>query len=259
MPDAFSRTELIIGGSAISRLHAARVAIFGLGGVGSYAAEALSRSGIGGLTIVDDDAICLTNINRQIIALHSTVGRLKTDVMSERLRDINPLISLDVRACFFDASTSSLFDFRSFDYVIDAVDTVTAKLLLVELCAAANTPIISCMGMGNKLDPTRIEVADISRTSVCPLARVMRRELKKRGIDHLKTVYSKEPPLTPVDTDVTSCKHHCVCPPQTKRTCAIRRQVPGSAAWVPPAAGLIIAGEVVKDITNITTERNAPE
>ncbi|MDR3052200.1 MAG: tRNA threonylcarbamoyladenosine dehydratase [Oscillospiraceae bacterium] len=249
MPHPFSRTELLLGKAAMARLATARVAVFGLGGVGACAAEALARSGVGALDVVDDDVVCLTNLNRQLIATRSTVGHPKTDVMRERLLDINPTLRVTARPCFFNRDTADTFDFAAYAYVVDAIDTVSAKLLLVEMARAAGTPIISCMGAGNKLDPTRLQVADIAKTSVCPLARVMRQELKKRGIRHLKVVYSQEPPITPLTEDgENSCKNSCVCPPGTKRTCAIRRQVPGSVAFVPPVAGLILAAEVVKDI-----------
>jgi tRNA A37 threonylcarbamoyladenosine dehydratase len=253
MPDAFSRTERLLGGEAMEKLSSAHVAVFGLGGVGSFAAEALARSGVGALTIVDDDAVCLTNINRQLIALHSTIGKPKVEVMRARLLDINPNIIIDERRCFVDKSTADEFNFPTFSYIVDAVDTVTAKLLLVEQARAVGVPIISCLGMGNKLDPTRIETADLSQTAICPLARVMRHELKKLGIIHLKVVYSREPPLPPIETERTSCKARCVCPPESRRNCAMRRQVPGSVAWVPSAAGFIIAAEVIKDIVQPTS------
>lgn len=251
MLNEFSRTELLLGAERMERLKKASVAVFGIGGVGSFTAEALARCGIGKLVLFDDDRICLTNINRQIIAARSTVGKPKIEVMRDRILDINPAAEVELHPTFYSAENADEFDMTQWSYVVDAVDTVSAKLVLIERAKAAGTPIISCMGAGNKLDPTRFEVADIYETSVCPLAKVMRRELRKRGIDHLKVVYSKEEPLTPAGDDSNSCKFHCICPPGTKRKCSIRRQVPGSISFVPPVAGLILAGEVVKDIAGI--------
>lgn len=248
MPDQFSRTELLIGSSGMDRLKNARVAIFGIGGVGGYTAEALARSGIGTLDLIDDDKVCLTNLNRQIYALHSTIGKYKVDVAKERILDINPEAKVHAWQTFYLPDTADQFDFKEYDYVVDAIDTVTGKLALVQQAEAAGTPIISSMGAGNKLDPTAFQVADIYKTSVCPLARVMRRELKKRGIRRLKVVYSTEPAIEPAASDENSCKTGCVCPPGSARTCAQRRQVPGSTAFVPSVAGLIIASEVVKDL-----------
>ncbi len=245
----FSRTELLFGKEAMNKIAAAHIAVFGIGGVGGYTAEALARSGVGTLTLVDDDRICLTNINRQIFATTKTVGSFKTDAAEERLKDINPRIIIIKRKCFYTSENASEFDFSEYDYIVDAVDTVSAKLALAENAQNAGVPIISCMGAGNKLEPTRFEVADIYETSVCPLAKVMRYECRKRGIEKLKCVYSKEPAMKPAESDKNSCKHHCICPPDTKRTCVIRRQVPGSNAFVPSVAGLIIAGEVLKDLT----------
>ncbi|MBQ9229036.1 MAG: tRNA threonylcarbamoyladenosine dehydratase [Eubacterium sp.] len=244
----FSRTELLFGKEAMARLAASHVAVFGIGGVGGYTAEALARSGVGTLTLVDDDRICLTNINRQIFATRKTVGQFKTDAAEERLKDISPNLQIIKRKCFYTPENADEFDFSQYDYIVDAVDTVSAKLALAENAQAAGVPIIACMGAGNKLDPTRFEVADIYETSVCPLAKVMRYECRKRGIRQLKCVYSKEPAMKPIENDENSCKHHCICPPDTKRTCEIRRQVPGSNAFVPSVAGLIIAGEVLKDL-----------
>ncbi|MDD4700072.1 MAG: tRNA threonylcarbamoyladenosine dehydratase [Oscillospiraceae bacterium] len=251
MLNQFSRTELLLGSDAMERLANARVAVFGIGGVGTYTADALARSGVGAIDLIDDDNICLTNINRQLIATRSTVGKLKVDVMKDRLLDINPNINVVVHKCFFDAEHADQFDFSQYSYIIDAIDTVSAKLALVECAQKVNVPIISCMGAGNKLDPTRFEVADIYKTSVCPLAKVMRSELRKRGIKHLKVVYSREQPLKPLEDSENSCKYNCVCPPGTKRKCTIRRQVPGSISFVPSVAGLILAGEVIKDIAQI--------
>lgn len=248
MANQFSRTELLFGEAAMDRLAQCRVAVFGIGGVGGYTAEALARSGIGEIDLIDSDTVSLTNLNRQIIALRSTIGKYKVDVMKERILDINPDIKVHVHKCFYLPETKDEFDFSQYDYVVDAVDTVTAKLQLVEEANAAGVPVISSMGAGNKLDPTAFQVADIYKTSVCPLAKVMRRELKKRGIKKLKVVYSQEKPMTPIDDMAISCKSHCICPPGTERKCTQRRQVPGSNAFVPSVVGLIIAGEVVKDL-----------
>ena len=251
MLNQFSRTQLLFGAEAMEKLYHARVAVFGTGGVGGYTAEALARSGIGTLDLIDDDKVCLTNINRQIFATRKTVGQYKVDVAEQRILDINPDAVVHTYKTFYSPDTAEQFDFTLYDYVVDAIDTVTGKLELVEQAEKAGVPIISSMGAGNKLDPTAFEVADIYETSVCPLARVMRRELKKRGIKKLKVVYSKEPAMTPIDDMAISCRANCICPPGTERTCTQRRQVPGSNAFVPPVAGLIIAGEVVKDIAGL--------
>jgi len=237
MGERFDRTKRLLGADAMEKLKKAHVAVFGIGGVGGHAVDALVRSGISQITIVDSDEVALSNINRQLIANSHTIGRKKVEVMKEHLLEINPKVKVEMYDCFFLPETKELFDFSQYDYVIDAVDTVTAKLALVEACQEAAVPIISSMGAGNKLDPTAFEVADIYKTSVCPLAKVMRRELKKRGIKKLKVVYSKEEPLEPIaDEDFVS---------DEKRT---RRATPGSNAFVPSVAGLILAGEVVKDI-----------
>lgn len=248
MLNQFSRTELLFGREAMERLAASRVAVFGIGGVGGYVCEALARSGVGAMDLVDDDRVCLTNLNRQIIATRKTVGRLKAEVMKERILEINPNVNVQVHTCFFLPENADTFSFDRYDYVVDAVDTVSAKLALVEQCARAHTPIISCMGAGNKLDPTAFRVADIYKTRVDPLARVMRRELKKRGIPKLKVVYSEEQPIRPIEDMAISCRAHCICPPGTKRHCTDRRDIPGSNAFVPSVAGLILAGEVVKEL-----------
>lgn len=246
MQNEFSRTQMLLGDEALARLARAHVAVFGIGGVGVFAAEALARSGVGHLTLVDDDRICLTNINRQLHALHSTVGQFKAEVMRARILDINPCARVEVRKTFYTPETApQLFD-GSWDYIIDAVDTVSAKLDLARRATEAEVPIISCMGAANKLDPTRLEVADIYDTSVCPLCKVMRRELRRMGVPRLRVVYSREPPILPQENEENSCRQHCVCPPGTQRTCTARRQIPGSTAFVPPAAGLILAGEVVR-------------
>ncbi len=235
----------------MEKLFHARVAVFGIGGVGGYAVEALARSGIGILDLIDDDKICLTNLNRQIFALRNTVGKYKVDVAEERIRQINPDTQIYKHKTFYTPETAGQFDFSQYDYVVDAIDTVTGKLELVQQAERTGTPIISCMGAGNKMDASAFEVADIYETSICPLARVMRRELKKRGIKKLKVVYSKEPPMQPIDDMAISCRTHCICPPGTARKCTQRRQVPGSNAFVPAVAGLIIAGEVVRDLSQI--------
>ena len=250
MLNQFSRTQLLLGAEAMEKLKGARVAVFGIGGVGGYVCEGLVRSGVGAFDLVDDDKVCLTNLNRQIIATRKTVGKYKVDVMRERMLEINPDCDVRVHKCFYLPETAAEFNFSDYDYVVDAVDTVTAKVTLVLEAQKAGVPIISCMGAGNKLDASALEVADIYDTSVCPLARVMRTELRKRGVKHLKVVYSKEPALTPIDDMTISCRTHCICPPDTARKCTQRRQVPGSNAFVPAAAGLIIAGEVVRDIAN---------
>lgn len=249
MLNQYSRTQLILGAEAMEKLRNSRVAVFGIGGVGGYTVEALARSGVGELDLIDDDKVCLTNINRQIIATRKTVGQYKVDVAAERVHDIDPNIVVNTYKTFYTPETAEQFDFTKYDYVVDAIDTVTGKIALVMNAKKAKTPIICSMGAGNKVDPTAFEVTDIFKTSVDPLARVMRIELKKRGIRKLKVVYSKEVPLTPVDDMATSCKTHCICPPGTARKCTQRRQVPGSNAFVPSVVGLIIAGEVIKDLT----------
>ena len=248
MPDQFSRTRMLLGEEGIDKLQHSKVAIFGIGGVGGYVAEALARSGVGSFVLVDDDKVCLTNINRQIIALRSTVGKDKVEVMRDRILDINPKAEVEVRKCFFLPENADEFNFEEYSYVVDAVDTVTAKIQLVMEAKEAGVPIISSMGAGNKLDPTAFQVADIYKTSVCPLAKVMRRELKKRGIKKLKVVYSQEKPTRPIEDMSISCRSHCICPPGAAHKCTERRDIPGSTAFVPSVAGLIIAGEVIKDL-----------
>ena len=223
--EQFSRTALLLGEASVARLASARVAVFGVGGVGSFAAEALARAGVGAIDLIDNDTVSLSNLNRQLIALHSTIGQSKVNVMRERISDINPACHVNAHCCFFDETTLHQFDFTAYDYVIDAIDTVRSKLLLIKACDDAGTPIISCMGAGNKLDPTRFESADIFETSVCPLARVMRQELRKMGIAKLRVVYSKEEPVTAA-------------------------RPPGSVSFVPGAAGLVLAGEVVRAIAS---------
>lgn len=234
MLNQFSRTELLLGSGSMQKLASSRVAVFGIGGVGGYVVEALARSGIGALDLIDNDTVCLTNINRQIIATHSTLGKYKVDVAAERIADINPDCKVTTYKTFYMPDTESRFDFTLYDYVVDAIDTVTGKLSLAKKAKAAGVPIISSMGAGNKLKPTAFEVADIYKTSVCPLAKTMRRELRKLGIDSLKVVYSKEEPIKPKQVN--------------EEDCSKRREVPGSNAFVPPTVGLIIAGEVIKDL-----------
>ena len=245
MISQYSRTELLIGSDGLEKLKNSRVAVFGVGGVGGFTAEALARSGVGTIDIIDNDTVSLTNINRQIIATHSTVGKLKVDVMEERVKDISPSTVVNKYDCFFLPENAENFDFRRFDYVVDAIDTVTGKIALIENAKKAGTPIISSMGAGNKVDPTAFEVADIYKTSVCPLARVMRYELKRRGIKKLKVVYSKEKPIPPIADEDPNGENGCL---SMADKVAGKRQVPGSTAFVPSVAGLIIAGEVIKDI-----------
>lgn len=235
----------------MNRLANARVAVFGVGGVGGFTVEALARSGVGTIDLIDDDKVCLTNINRQIIALRSTVGKYKVDVAAERLRDINQNIQVNTYKTFYMPDTAHQFDFSQYDYVVDAIDTITGKLELVMQAHKAGTPIICSMGAGNKLDPTAFRVADIYKTSVDPLARVMRHELRKRGIKKLKVVYSEEPPMRPIDDMASSCRTNCICPPGAERKCTERRDIPGSNAFVPSVVGLIIAGEVIKDLSGV--------
>lgn len=241
MENWLSRTELLLGREAMGILRDARVAVFGIGGVGGYAAEALARSGVGTIDLIDKDRVSLTNLNRQIIATTKTIGRYKTEIMKERILDINPEAGVNVHNCFFLPETKEEFDFSQYSYVIDAVDTVTAKIELVLQAQNAQVPIISSMGAGNKLNPALFEVTDIYKTSVCPLAKVMRRELKKRNVKHLKVVYSREQPLKP---DGYRDEGSNVTKQEIRR-----KDTPGSIAFVPPVAGFIIAGEVVRDLT----------
>ncbi len=279
MLHAFSRTERLLGPQALAKLADSRVAVFGIGGVGTFAVEGLARSGVRKFLLVDDDLVCLTNINRQIHATYETIGRVKVEVMRERILTINPQAEVSTFQKFYVADETTirhrkqpgqvllplpqaltwsdilayhLTEGQHIDYIVDAIDTITAKLDLVVQASGAGIPIISCMGAGNKLDPTRLEVADIYTTSVCPLARVMRQELRKRNVHSLKVVYSREEPVPVVATEGTICHLHDVCPKGTSRTCTIRHFVPGSVAFVPSVAGLIIAGEVVKDLCGIT-------
>ena len=234
MLNEFSRAELLLGAEGVDRLRKSRVAVFGIGGVGGYAAEALARCGVGAIDLIDNDVVSLTNINRQIIALHSTVGRPKVDVMAERIHDICPETIVNKHNCFFLPETADSFDFSQYDYVIDCIDTVSGKIEIVLRAQAANVPVISSMGTGNKLDPSRFRIADISQTKVCPLARAMRGLLKKKGVKKLKVVYSEEEPIKPGETEEDAGE---------------RRAIPGSVAFVPPVAGLMLAGEVIRDLT----------
>lgn len=249
MLNQFSRTQLLLGKDNMDRLAEAKVAIFGIGGVGGYVAEALARSGVGSFVLVDDDKVCLTNLNRQIIATRKTVGKYKAEVMRDRILEINPDAEVEVRKCFYLPENAGEFDFNEYSYVVDAVDTVTAKLEIIMRAKECGVPVISGMGAGNKLDPTKFQVADIYKTSMCPLAKVMRRELKKRGVKKLKVVYSTEKPTRPLDDMSVSCRTNCICPPGAAHKCTERRDIPGSVAFVPSVVGLIIAGEVVKDLT----------
>ena len=253
MEDRLSRTKLLFGDEAIDSLKNKKVAIFGIGGVGGYVCEALARSGVYKFVLVDDDKICLTNINRQIIATMDKLGQYKCDVMKERILNINPQAEVEIHKCFFLPSNQDEFDFKSYDYVVDAVDTVTAKIALVLKAKENNVPIISAMGAGNKLNPAMLEVADIYKTMVDPLAKVMRIELKKRRIKHLKVVYSKEKPIKPYMDMSISCRTHCVCPPGTRKS-TVRRDIPGSNAFVPTTMGLIIASEIIKDLTGVRND-----
>lgn len=241
MQNAFSRMEILVGEEGVNKLAEAKIAVFGLGGVGSYVAEALARCGVGSLTLVDHDTVSVTNINRQLFALRSTVGRSKVMVAKERIRDIDENILVHTYETFYNEDTAGMFDFHSFDYIVDAIDTVTSKLLIIEQAKACNVPVLSCMGTGNKLNPSRFEITDISKTSVCPLAKVIRVELRKRGIRKVKVLYSKEKPIKVTETE--------------EKKGRTDRPVPGSISFVPSVAGLMIAGEVVRDILDISLRR----
>ena len=248
MLNQFSRTELLIGEDGINKLQNAKVAVFGVGGVGSFVVEGLVRAGVGHFVLVDDDKICLTNLNRQIIATRKTIGKYKVDVAKERILEINPNATVETYQEFYMPNSESNILAEDLDYVVDCIDTVTAKIELVINCKKLNIPIISAMGTGNKLDPSKFEITDIYKTSVCPLAKVMRKELRKRNIESLKVIYSKEEPIKINQEANCSCKTNCICPPGTKRKCSIRNQVPGSISFVPSVAGLMIAGEIVRKI-----------
>ncbi|HOA81351.1 MAG TPA: tRNA threonylcarbamoyladenosine dehydratase [Defluviitaleaceae bacterium] len=250
MLHAYSRTELLLGKEAMEKLYKSKVAVFGVGGVGSFVVEGLVRSGIGKFILVDDDLVCLTNINRQLHATRKTVGKAKVEVMKERILEINPKAEVKVHQTFFLPESSDDIIDNDCNYIVDAIDTVTGKIELVLQAKKRNIPIITCLGAGNKLDPTKFEVDDIYNTSICPLAKVMRRELKRRGVESLKVVYSKETPIKPREEEVTTCREGCICS-NKDRTCLEKRQIPGSISFVPSVAGLIIAGEVIKDLITL--------
>ena len=255
MLNQFSRTSLLFGEESIEKLHNMRVAVFGIGGVGGYVCEALVRSGIGAFDLVDDDKVCLTNLNRQIIATRETVGKYKVDVMRDRILSINPKADVRIHKCFFLPENADDFPFEEYDYVVDAVDTVTAKLEIIMRAKQLGIPVISAMGAGNKLDASRFKVADIYQTTMDPLAKVMRRELKKRGVKKLKVVFSDEKPTRPVEDMGISCRTNCICPPGAAHKCTERRDIPGSTAFVPAVAGLIMAGEIIKDLTGVREQK----
>ena len=245
---AFSRTEMIIGEQGIRRLAEAKVAIFGVGGVGSYVAEALVRAGVGNFVLVDDDTICLTNTNRQLHATRKTIGQPKVEAMRQRMLDINPAAVIETIQSFYLPEKAEQLIQDDYDYIVDALDTVTAKIDLAVQGKERSIPVISAMGAGNKLDPGGFKVADLAKTSVCPLAKVMRKELRKRGVEHLKVVYSEEKPIVPICVETSDCSKHCICPPGSTKHCLERRSVPGSISFVPGVVGLLIAGAVVNDL-----------
>lgn len=249
MLNQFSRAALVLGQDSMEILARSRVAVFGIGGVGGSVVEALARSGIGTLDLIDDDRICLTNINRQVLATRKTVGQYKVDAAEERIHDISPETAVNKYRTFFLPETADQFDFSQYDYVVDALDTVTAKIEIVLRAQKAGVPVISCMGCGNRVDPTRLTVTDIYQTKQDPLARVMRYELRKRGVKELTVVYSTEPAIRPEKDQDNSCLYHCICPPGTERKCTERRDIPGSTAFVPPAAGMIAASVIVRELT----------
>lgn len=245
----FSRTELLIGSEGLEKLEKSKVVVFGIGGVGSYTAEALARGGVGNLILVDDDNVCLTNLNRQIIALCSTISKPKVEVMRDRILDVNKECNVKIHKTFVTEENIWEIIDEDTDYVIDAIDTVTSKIALVLWCQQHNIKIISCMGTGNKFDPTKFRIADIYKTKICPLAKVMRYELKRRDVKSLKVLYSEELPVKPRTEDVVTCKEGCVCSGSGgSKKCLMKRQIPGSNSFVPPVAGMIIGGEVIKDL-----------
>ena len=260
MQNQFSRTQLLMGKPAINTLMGSRVAVFGVGGVGGYVVEALARSGVGELDLIDDDRVCLTNVNRQVIATLSSVGKHKVDVCEERIRDINRRCIVHKYQMFYLPETADAIDISKFDYVVDCIDTVKAKLDLIKRCHDLKVPIISCMGAANKMDATAFQVTDINKTKMDPLAKVIRKKLRKMGIHKLKVVYSEEEPLRPIDDPDISCRFHCICPNKDMRKCTDRRDIPASNAFVPATAGLICGGEVIKDLIRIAgTWRLTPE
>lgn len=248
MQNQFSRTRLLFGKPAIDALHGSRVAVFGVGGVGGYVVEVLARSGVGEMDVFDDDRVCLTNVNRQIYALLSTVGKHKVDVAADRVHDINPRCIVNKHQMFYLPSNADEIDLSVYDYVVDCIDTVSAKIELVKRCHALRIPIISCMGAANKMDATAFRVTDINKTKMDPLAKVIRKKLRELHIPKLKVVYSEEQPLVPFDDEEISCRFHCICPNKDMRKCTERRNIPASNAFVPATAGLICGGEVVKDL-----------
>lgn len=248
--DWYSRTELLIGKEGIEKLKNSKVAIFGIGGVGSFTAEALARAGVGSLVLIDDDDVCLTNINRQIHATRKTVGKAKVEAMKDRLLEINPKMEIVMHKELYNVESRDRLVTSDLNYVVDAIDMVSSKIDLIMKCKEMDIPVISCMGAGNKFDPTKLEIADIFDTSICPLARVMRYELRKRDVKKLKVVYSKEAPVTPIETG-KSCKTNCICTNKDAAKCTHRRQIPGSISFVPSAAGLILASAVVRDILDL--------
>lgn len=255
----FSRTALVMGSNSLEIIANKHVAVFGVGGVGGYVIEALARTGIGELTLVDDDRICLTNINRQILATRKTVGQYKVDAAEERIHAICPDIKVHKYKCFYLPENRDQFDFSQYDYVVDALDTVTAKIDIILEAKKCGVPVISCMGAGNRIDPTKLKVADIYETKGDPLARVMRYELRHRHVKNLKVVYSTELPIRPLEEDTAnSCLYHCICPPGTKRKCTDRRDIPGSTAFVPSAAGIICASEITRDLTHFDPKNRKP-
>ena len=258
MTEEFSRTESLLGAEAMNLLQNARVAVFGVGGVGGYVVEALARSGVGAIDLIDSDTVSRSNINRQIIALHSTVGRYKVDVMRERILDINPHCRVQAHRCFFLPETRDQFDFSQYSYVVDAVDTVAAKIQLIVQAREAGVPVISSMGAGNKLNPAGFEIADIYKTSVCPLAKVMRKELRQRGIKNLKVVYSREEAMKPL-VPIISGENTDDNASQKEENAVRRRSTPGSVAFVPSVAGLLLASEVIKDLVCVKTHKNLKE
>jgi len=251
MLNQFSRTQLLVGAEGMKRLENAHVAIFGIGGVGGYTVEALVRSGLGTIDIIDDDKICLTNLNRQLLATRKTIGKHKVDVMKERILEINPKAVVNIYQCFYLPENAHEFDFTQYDYIIDGVDTVTAKIDIVLRAKEHGIPVISCMGAGNRLDASKVTVTDIYKTQMDPLARVMRRELRKRHVKSLKVVYSTEEPTKPLEDRALSCRSNCVCPPDVERTCLERRDIPGSISYVPAVAGLMLASEVIRDLIGL--------
>ncbi|MBR1889497.1 MAG: tRNA threonylcarbamoyladenosine dehydratase [Alloprevotella sp.] len=260
MQNQFSRTQLLLGKPAIDTLAGSRVAVFGVGGVGGYVVEVLARSGVGAIDVIDDDRICLTNVNRQIIATLSTVGQYKVDVVEQRIRDINPRCAVTKYQQFYLPENADTIDLSLFDYVVDCIDTVTAKIDLIRRCHELGVPIISCMGAANKMDPTAFRISDISQTRMDPLAKVIRRKLRTLRIPKLKCVWSEEEPLEPIDQPEISCRFHCICPDKDMRKCTDRRTIPASNAFVPATAGLIAGGEVVKDLVRrAETYRLSPE